>query len=69
MRPRIHWYNRLAAWLHGVVCEPIMDLAVPVWCEEAEREIAEEYEAAERSRKLSRSLHLDTPESTDALPF
>ena len=45
MSARIRWYNRLAAWLYGVIAEPLLDLAVPVWVAEAEADIEEQWEA------------------------
>jgi hypothetical protein len=65
--PRIRWRNRLAAWLYGVVGDPLMNLAVPVWTEEAERDFQEQYEAECRAAALD-----DPPPpygGTDALPF
>ncbi|MGE0456445.1 MAG: hypothetical protein AB7I13_00145 [Vicinamibacterales bacterium] len=38
MADRVRWYNRLAAWLYGVIGEPLQQLAIPAWNEDAEDE-------------------------------
>lgn len=63
---RVRWWNRLAAWIYGVIGERLMDLAMPVWNEEADRELAELYAEDERQQALARSMRLD---AEGGLPF
>ena len=65
MSRRIRWYNRLAAWLYDYVTSPLLDLASPVWEEEAEREIQAMYddECADYAEKRRQA------EAEGRLPF
>lgn len=45
---KIHWYNRLAAWLHGTLGDWLVDLAMPVWQAEGEADWEEQMAEEER---------------------
>lgn len=36
------WWNRLAAWLYSWINDPLVELATPVWMEEAEADLEEQ---------------------------
>jgi hypothetical protein len=63
---RVRWYNRLAAWIYETIAHPLCDLAMPVWDEMAERELAEMHAEDERQIALARSMRLD---ADGGLPF
>lgn len=50
MTIRVRWYNRLAAWLyeHNPLGDLLMELAIPVWQEQAEADLDEMWEAEQR---------------------
>ena len=47
--PTVRWYHRLAAWLYGVIGEPLMELATPVWTEEADADLEEMHREEEEA--------------------
>lgn len=63
---RVRWRNRLAAWIYGMIGERLIDLAIPVWDEAAERDLREAWEEDERQEALARSMRLDAERR---LPF
>lgn len=52
---RVRWYNRLAAWLyeHNPVGDLLMELAIPVWEEQAEADLDEMWEREEAAAAMA----------------